>query len=43
MTELGLEVASTVRTAIAGWAPTVRLVVVVIVITICAMLVSSVR
>ena len=41
MTELAVELGGTVRAAICGWAPTVRLVIVLVVITICYMTVIS--
>ena len=41
MIELASELGSTVRAALAGWAPTVRLVIVLVVITICYLVVSA--
>lgn len=41
MTELMCELGGTVRAAIGGWAPTVRLVIVLVVITICYLVVVS--
>lgn len=43
MTELAVQVGRTVRAAISGWAPTVRLVVVIVAITVCYVAATGVR
>lgn len=43
MTTVAHEVGSTVRAAICGWAPTVRLVIVLVVVTICIVAVHVTR